>query len=181
MPEWMGSASRSLDRRLRARWLAVAIGTLLALVLLATPSLGVADEPSPPDTTGQDAVPGQLIVGFDEDTTAAEQRKAVNKAGGKIDERVDLVDGAVIVTKNGRSTDQVADNLSQADAVEYVEPNYIVRSSRLPNDVGLAKLWGLHNTGQFGGRAGADISAPAAWDVSTGGDVTVAVLDTGID
>ena len=177
----MGSASRSLDSRLHARWLAVAIGTFLSLVLLATPTLGIADEPPPPDTTGQDAVPGQLIVGFDQESTAAEQRKAVNQAGAKIDERVDLIDGAVIVTKKGRSTDEVADALSQADPVKYVEPNYIVRSSRLPNDVSLSRLWGLHNTGQFGGRPGADISAPAAWDVSTGGDVTVAVLDTGID
>jgi subtilisin family serine protease len=39
----------------------------------------------------------------------------------------------------------------------------------------------MANTGQLGGTAGADISASGAWDVATGGDVTVAIIDTGID
>src|SRR3954453_22211166 len=114
----MGSASRSHDGWSHATWLVVALGTLVSLVLLATPTLGVADPPPPGGADGQDAVPNQLIVGFEEDSSTAEQRRAVNKAGGKIDERVDLIDGAVIVTKKGKSTDEVAAELSQAEPVE---------------------------------------------------------------
>jgi subtilisin family serine protease len=51
-----------------------------------------------------------------------------------------------------------------------------------PNDPRFTSgdLWGLHNTGQAGGTADADIDAPEAWDISTGSSaVVVAVIDTG--
>ena len=52
-----------------------------------------------------------------------------------------------------------------------------------PNDPGFGSLWGLQNTGQspYNGTPGADISAPQAWQATTGSsDVTVAVVDGGI-
>ena len=65
-------------------------------------------------------------------------------------------------------------------AVEHCEPDYKVRTAFVPNDPflssccswgqGFADLWGL---GQLG--------APAAWDVTRGSGIVVAVVDTGID
>ena len=50
-----------------------------------------------------------------------------------------------------------------------------------PNDPLFPLLWGLNNTGQTGGAAGADISAPAAWSTLTGSaGVVVADIDTGV-
>lgn len=66
---------------------------------------------------------------------------------------------------------------------EYVEPDYLVRPLLLPNDAAFrdGRLWGLQNLGQDGGLPGADIAAPAAWDLTTGStNVIVAVIDTGI-
>lgn len=67
--------------------------------------------------------------------------------------------------------------------VEYAEPNYIVTSQRTPNDPFFLSQWGLDNAGRLGGTSsGADIKAPAAWDITTGNsNVIVAVLDTGVD
>ena len=50
-----------------------------------------------------------------------------------------------------------------------------------PNDPLFPLLWGLDNSGQTGGTAGADISAPAAWSTTTGSaGVVVADIDTGV-
>ncbi|MCS6847259.1 MAG: S8 family peptidase [Anaerolineae bacterium] len=71
----------------------------------------------------------------------------------------------------------------QADpAIEYAEPNRIYYATFTPNDTDLAKQWALHNTGQTGGRADADIDMPEAWDVQRGsGTVLIAIIDTGVD
>ncbi|MBI1882662.1 MAG: S8 family serine peptidase [Chlamydiae bacterium] len=67
--------------------------------------------------------------------------------------------------------------------VEYAEPNYVVQAlSTFPNDSSFSQLYGLHNTGQTGGTADADIDAPEAWDTTKGASsVVVAVIDTGVD
>jgi subtilisin family serine protease len=68
--------------------------------------------------------------------------------------------------------------------VEYAEPNYIRKTEIIiPNDTYFANQWALWNTGQYAyGTAGADIKMAGGWEVTIGsGDITVAVLDTGID
>lgn len=64
--------------------------------------------------------------------------------------------------------------LKRRDDVEYAQPNYIYQSLATPNDNSYSKQWGLNQ-----------INAPLAWDISTGersggGNVIVAVLDTGV-
>jgi subtilisin family serine protease len=67
--------------------------------------------------------------------------------------------------------------------VEYAEPDLVVQALATPNDVHFSNgsLWGLHNTGQFGGKPDGDIDAPEAWDIlHDAPGVIVAVIDTGI-
>jgi subtilisin family serine protease len=72
--------------------------------------------------------------------------------------------------------------LSANPSVRYAEPNYVVSALALPFDPLRNELWGLHNLGQTGGTADADIDALEAWDVETGtGSVVVGVIDTGVD
>ncbi|QTA86592.1 carboxypeptidase regulatory-like domain-containing protein [Desulfonema magnum] len=67
-------------------------------------------------------------------------------------------------------------------AVEYIEPNYIIRlNNATPDDPGFSELWGLNNTGQTSGQTDADIDAPEAWEIETGNEVVVAVIDSGVD
>jgi len=79
--------------------------------------------------------------------------------------------------------EQAIANLMREPNVEYAEPNFIVHVlESFPNDPDFDLLWGLQNIGQTGGTSGADIDAPAAWDISKGSSkVVVAVIDTGID
>jgi len=68
------------------------------------------------------------------------------------------------------------------DHILVVEPDHLMTAQATPNDASFSTLWGMHNTGQSGGTADADIDAAEAWDLSTGShDVVVAVIDTGID
>ncbi len=65
--------------------------------------------------------------------------------------------------------------------VEYAEPNYILRATATPNDSMFDEQWGMLNSG-INGKAGADIGAVRAWDLTTGSaSVVVAVIDTGAD
>ncbi len=82
----------------------------------------------------------------------------------------------------GASPDQALAAYRADPRVLYAEPDLPVRVTGIPNDPRFGTLWGLHNTGQSGGKADADVDAPEAWDVTTGSTRNlVAVLDTGID
>ena len=67
---------------------------------------------------------------------------------------------------------------------EFAEPDYEIHAAAtFPNDPKFldGTLWGLNNTGQNGGTPGADIEAPAAWNVLTSAsNIVVAVVDSGI-
>ena len=70
--------------------------------------------------------------------------------------------------------------------VQFAEPDYVITAGQFTtstvNDPGFDNLYGLHNTGQTGGRVDADIDAPEAWSITTGdGSVVVAVIDSGVD
>ncbi len=73
--------------------------------------------------------------------------------------------------------------LRSKGVVSRIEPNYRVNAFAEPNDFlyKLGFLWGIKNTGVFGGTAGIDIEALEAWEISLGDpDLVVAVIDTGI-
>lgn len=94
--------------------------------------------------------------------------------------------GAFRLRSRAKDVAALLRDLRTSGAVVYAEPNYIVRTTAVPNDPMFRILWGLRNTGQpiFGvpGTPGAHISATAAWDVSTGNrNAVVGVVDTGID
>ncbi|PYK96234.1 MAG: hypothetical protein DME19_20385, partial [Verrucomicrobia bacterium] len=83
----------------------------------------------------------------------------------------------------GASLASVLGAYQQSGLVQYAESDYLVRASLEPNDFryGDGSLWGLHNTGIYGGVAGADINAPEGWDAqNTAPNIVVAVIDTGV-
>lgn len=87
-----------------------------------------------------------------------------------------------LAVPRGTDTPAMAAAFSVAPGIEFAEVDGIGGiASTFPDDPGFASLYGLHNTGQAGGTADADIDAPEAWDLSKGSyDVVVAEIDTGI-
>lgn len=70
----------------------------------------------------------------------------------------------------------LAAKLKAADAtVEYAEPDYILRPAYTPTDPLFSSQWNMQDsTAQAGG-----LNLPAAWDISKGDKIVVAVVDTG--
>ncbi|PYU30691.1 MAG: peptidase S8, partial [Acidobacteria bacterium] len=133
---------------------------------------------------GKEAAANEVLVKF-RPTTFQSVLEA--QAAGEVDES-ERVGGTGLLRLHSsrKNVATLVSELSARSDVEYAEPNYIVHTTAIPNDPRFGELWGLQNTGQtirgFPGIPGADISATAAWDISTGSRANVvAVIDTGID
>jgi hypothetical protein len=88
----------------------------------------------------------------------------------------------------GESTVELADALSADPKLDFATPNFYqdMRKFFVPNDPLFPQQWHLNNTGASPAQlpdaiAGADVKAVAAWDVSTGSGVTIAVIDDGME
>ena len=70
--------------------------------------------------------------------------------------------------------------------VDKAIPDTKVSRRNIPDDMQFDQQWALHNVGQSGGTEDADIDAPEAWDIATGGitplgdTIVVAVIDGGM-
>lgn len=89
----------------------------------------------------------------------------------------------VIELEAGDTVEAAIARLNATGRYEFVEPDYIEKPYATPNDASFATQWALNNTGQLAGSTpGADIKAPAAWDIiREAPNVVVAVVDNGIN
>ncbi len=79
--------------------------------------------------------------------------------------------------------DKACADLMRSPDIQIAEPDQIGEPFAVPNDPYFDRQWGLHNTGQYGGLRGKDISALEAWQNFGTGiyPVRIGVLDSGID
>ena len=69
------------------------------------------------------------------------------------------------------TTAELVKTFSADPRVQFAEPDYILHAEATPNDTRFAELWGMQQ-----------ISAPGAWDITTGASsVVIADIDTGVD
>ncbi|MEA3514395.1 MAG: S8 family serine peptidase [Nanoarchaeota archaeon] len=80
----------------------------------------------------------------------------------------------VLKVPKGKTVEQMVEIYNENPNVKFAEPNYIAYAMMVPNDKYYSYQWHLDNP-VYGG-----IHAEAAWDISTGEGVVVAVLDTGV-
>ncbi|MBN2566068.1 MAG: S8 family serine peptidase [Candidatus Eisenbacteria bacterium] len=137
-----------------------------------------------PASTAADSlkfVPGQVIVKFKSHATPSERAAIKQDLHGRMVKKLSRID-AELLAVDGVTVEEAVTRYKSHGKVEYIEPNYIVRVSMVPNDPLFDQLWAMKNVGQTGGAYDADIDAEETWDLWAGGDnVLVGLLDTGVD
>ncbi len=120
------------------------------------------------------------------------------KAGQSVEQLVQkysLLDVRVLAKRSGIyliqfdpfviKEDVILKNIKSDPAVAIAQFNHYIKSRGIPDDLQFGNQYALNNTGQSGGTIDADIDAPEAWDITTGGlsvlgdTIVVAVIDDG--
>lgn len=134
-----------------------------------------------------------ILVMFKPGVSKQERQQVIQKQGAslrQLDEQGrDLkmryvADGRIVkvLVPKGTDRDTLIKRLSVNPAVAVAEPDYPLHALATPDDPDFGQLWGLLNTGQNSGTAGADIKATDAWDISTGShEIVIGVIDSGMD
>jgi subtilisin family serine protease len=127
-----------------------------------------------------DYAPGQALVRFDDDISLEQARKELDPALFTVDR--------VLVGKLNIFLVKISDRLSVPEAVDMLRGSPLLRwaqadhllSERLtPNDSQFSNQWNMNQASD------ADVDAPEAWDIATGGtdpggnDIVVAIVDGG--
>ena len=153
--------------------------------LMAQPA---AHDPASPVRFSSDRV----LVRFRPDVSATAAEEWLRASGFPAARRIPGIGVFSVRTAPGISVEESLGLLRQNGDVEAVRPDYRVRLADVPNDTYFQSYqYSLQNRGAFidlgGGisfttTAGADIKAVPAWDVEKGGgELVIAVLDTGVD
>lgn len=139
--------------------------------------------------TQYEAVPGEYIVKLKSQNklTAMAAAQLSTSLGSYVKSTIPARNVVVIKKPVFEMASSAMGSLQNNPLVEYVEPNYIYRMNKLPNDPDFSTLWGIKNTGLKDsegqvGKAGLDIGAVKAWDIQTGSKkIVVAIIDSGVD
>ncbi|MCU1398838.1 MAG: subtilase [Acidimicrobiales bacterium] len=148
------------------------------LTELGTGTVGTATA-----TSDSNADSGPLVVGSgahgDDDAAIAAQIGALDGV-----QRVEVVGPGIISVSGDPAANGLSDQIAAVDGVTDVRSDILLSYA---DDTYQNQQWALANTGsssQTGGRypgvAGADVAASAAWTITRGAGVTVAVIDSGV-
>ena len=115
-------------------------------------------------------VPGRLLVQPRAGLAEAEFDKIIKKQGGKQVGKIEGINVRVIQLPPQASEKAVEALLKKNKHLKFAERDMIVRPEGTANDTYYSSAWHLPKIG-----------ATTAWDVTTGDNVVIAVLDSGVD
>jgi subtilisin family serine protease len=120
---------------------------------------------------GKQVVANEIILRLSAANAPSLSRIAAVSAPGEILKPIGNGLGLSVLHSTSRDVTALMNVFSRHPDVFYAEPNYILKANAVPNDPSWTQLWGLQQ-----------ISAPAAWNTTTGSAAYVAgVVDTGVD
>jgi subtilisin family serine protease len=135
----------------------------------------------------------EVLVKFKSGVSQETIERLTSLRHDRVEDRIENVEGLEAIDDlDNADAATVVSEYQQLPEVEYAEPNFEIELDAteasgplvpiLPQDPQFNDQWALANSGQRGGKQGADISATLAWATTTGSDkVVVAVLDSGVD
>jgi thermitase len=148
-----------------------------ALLIFVIAALAVAP------SAAQAAEEVELIVRRDAGLTAAERADVRAGAGVAYEQRLRLADTELVSVPAGQAAEALAELRADPDVRWAMRNGEVSATAASGEDTLWPHLWGLHNIGQNIGQPGiadADMDIHEAWTQSTGGGVTVAVADSGV-
>jgi len=131
----------------------------------------------------------EIVVKVTPETEADKLELICSKLGCTIIQPMEFTTQEYLLGVQGTNAEAVfkaVNELNKINWIEWAAPNIAFNPKLcgqvMPNDEYFPLQWHLHNTGQIIGTPTMDISAPEAWEITTGDpNIVVAVLDTGVD
>ena len=174
-----------MDGRNRSRVAAIAAALAGAVALLAGGALAPLNS-AHAQTPPEDFVPGEILVKFEPGATGQEIAETNRQNDAEVDEVIPGIGVRVVDVPVGRERSAVA-AYERNPNVSYAELNGVVRPADHgdPHDALIDQQWQYHHTKVDSTEqlvVAPDIDAFEAWRVTRGSaDVTIAIVDTGID
>ena len=119
-------------------------------------------------------VPGEIIVKFKAGIGNNEISKIHGRHGVSVIHKSNHAGFHRLKIPKGKTVSDMIEIYKKNPNVEYAEPNYIAHTCMAPNDPYYSYQWHLHGLDEGG------INIEPAWDIATGSNVIVAVVDTGV-
>src|SRR5690348_15202154 len=130
----------------------------------------------------------RVVVRFSSSADSADRSAARASVDATAAKSLPGLTGVQVVTVPEGDAKSAARTLDNADGVLWAQPDHRVHAAAvaLPSDDGSLSnwQWGLLNSGQTIGQAGTpgiDGNFTNAWETTEGANVTIAVVDTGVD
>lgn len=142
----------------------VALGALVSLAQAAT------------------RVEGQVLVRLDRHANLAEARTLLDGKEWSVDRAlVPRLDIFLLKLQAGLGVEECLEGLRRLPQVRWAQADHLTQDRLVPDDGEFPQMWNLEQISD------ADVDAPEAWDVATGGldplgrEIVVAVVDGGMD
>jgi len=129
---------------------------------------------NPAKESAVEFVPDEIIVKFKENVKDDDIENMHRLIGAYTHQKSKVAKLHRVKFSGQGSVSEMVEKYKKNPNVEYAEPNYIARALMVPNDPYYPYQWHLYNPVYKG------INAQNAWDISTGQNVIVAVVDTGV-